>query len=121
MVEERRRVVEHLGTDLGRPSLDRAAVHTQSGECHRAVDVDGDVRQFTLVVEVSEMVQQDLGAIDGERRDHHGATPIDRATDRVAQQIRRVRVVVQQVAVGALDHDPVGVADRLGGSSNGCP
>ena len=111
--EEGRWPIEQLRPDLRRSPLDRLPIDLQRGEGHRAVDVHRHVGQPALGSEASEVVQQHLRAVDGERGDDDGSAPIGRPHDRVVQDVERVGIVVQLVSVRALHHDPVGVTDRF--------
>ena len=60
-----------------------------------------------------EVVDQLLGAADGEGGHHQGAPPVHRGPDDALDLIGNRRGVVPPVAVGRLDEDVVGLVDRL--------
>jgi len=60
-----------LRSDIRGSGGERVAIHAKRRERHRAVDVHRHVGQVPCLLEVVEVVEQDLGAIDGERRDDH--------------------------------------------------
>ncbi len=108
---EQAAVTVEVGTDvLGMP-VDRLAVHPERRERHRAVDVDRHGREPTLLGELAEVEEEHLGAVDGEGRDDHLAAAVDGPLDQLRESIDGVVLRVFTVAVGALDDDPVGLAD----------
>lgn len=67
-----------LGAQFGSAHTDGVPVDVQGGERHRAVDVHRYVGgEHALAAQCRELVQNDLGAIESERRDDHRAAPVE--------------------------------------------
>ena len=60
------------------------------------------------------MIEERLGAADGESRDDHGTAPTDCPIDDVLQRCFGVCLRMNSVAVGRLHHEVIRVRDGLG-------
>ena len=82
---------------------------------HGAVDEDGDGRDFAAVAELDEVVDDFLGAAEGERGDEDLAAAAEGADDAVAQFLAGIEgVVVETVAVGGFGDENIDVLELDG-------
>jgi len=113
------RVRSKLGSDLVVAIPDRVSVDLEGGERHRAVDVDRQRRDFPRFDELLELKEDDLRAIDRERRDHGDALSIDHPRDGFLEPLFGIAFAVFLVAVGRFDHDVVRVRRWSGWTEEG--
>lgn len=100
----------------GRISSDPSAtapVHVQRPRRHRTVDIDGQLGDAALGHQPIDVPQDDLGSVDGEGRNHNHTTTTRRLGYHLGQNVFGVDIGVLLVAIGRLDHDEVGAANRV--------
>jgi hypothetical protein len=78
---------------------------------HRAVEIDGQLRDSPGLFELAKQIEEILGASDGEGRDQEPAPLIGRAPHRLLDDGRGVAGRVKAIAVGGFDQQSVGGRD----------
>ncbi|CAB5069091.1 unannotated protein [freshwater metagenome] len=110
---EQRAVATEFRANIRSPLRDRCPVEAQRCKGHRAVDEDGNTREASGLRKASEVIEEDLGAIDGERRDDEYSATVNRPPDECSEALRGVLRIVRAIAVGGLHEDEVRLAHRI--------
>src|SRR5208283_263583 len=103
-----------IGADFRTATRDGLFVNLQRGKRHRAVDEGWGARDCASVAQARQMVQDDLGSIDGKRGNNDDTAALERPCNRSFETLKRRRIVMNPIAVGGLDHDHVGGGRRRG-------
>ena len=118
---ERARARDHRLGGVRIQVLGVRAVERRRLDRHRAVHEGRQPGDAAGVLEGAEVIDQLLGPADREGRHHERAAPVHRGPDDALELVGDGRGVVQPVAVGRLDEDVVGLADRAPGRGGSAP